>query len=148
MSLIRWTDPRRDMVGVHDEVNRLFDSLAGITRPYVRLENQNAFSPPVDIEESSEGFILRADLPGVAQKDIKVHVVGDTITLRGERQLTRKEGLHRVERVHGTFERTFTLGTAVKTDGIQATYRDGVLEVRVPKAEEAKVREIDVQIGS
>jgi HSP20 family protein len=136
------------MVGMHDEVNRLFDSLAGITRPYVRLENQNAFSPPVDIEETPEGFVLRADLPGVAQKDIKVHVVGDTITLRGERQLTRKEGLHRVERVHGTFERSFTLGTPVKNEGIQATYRDGVLEVRVPKAEEAKVREIEVQVGS
>jgi HSP20 family protein len=148
MSLIRWTDPRRDMVGFHDEVNRLFESLAGITRPYTQFEGTGSFLPPVDVEENAEDFVLRADLPGMSQKEIKVHVTGDNITIRGERKLERKEGLHRVERVRGTFERTFTLGAPVRSDKIQATYRDGVLEVRIPKAEEARVREIEVQVGS
>ena len=94
--------------------------------------------------------MVRVDLPGVDQKDVKVSVVGDTLTIRGERKqdATQSEGnLHRVERVYGSFERTFTLGTSVRNDAVRATYRGGVLEVHVPKAEEAQAREIEIQVG-
>ena len=76
--------------------------------------------------------------------------MGDTLTVRGERKAgdpRRTRATHRSERVHGTFERSFTLGTAVRGDQVKASFKDGVLEIRVPKAEEARVREIEVQVG-
>jgi HSP20 family protein len=105
----------------------------------------------VDVEETPEDFVVRMDLPGVAQKDVKVSLMGDTLTIRGERkhEAEHKEGSwHRVERAYGSFERTFTLGAGVRNDKVKASYKDGVLEVRVPKAEEARLREIEVQVQS
>jgi len=149
MAIIRWNPPNppmRDLVTMHEEMNRLFDSAFG--RPGARAAFD--FAPAVDIEETPEQFVIRADLPGVAQQDVKVHVMGDTLTVRGER---RQEGSEkdgnwlRCERSHGTFERSFTLGSPVRAGDVKAAYKDGVLEVRVPKAEEARLREIEVKIG-
>ena len=105
----------------------------------------------VDIEETADEFVIKADLPGVTQKDVKVSLLGDTLTIRGERrqESEKKDGsAHRTERMHGMFERTFRLGTPVRSDRVSAQYRDGVLEVHVPKAEEAKLREVEVQVAS
>ena len=151
MSLIRWnpmTASLRDSETVHDEVQRLLD---GFFTPgaYVS-DTKGLFVPPVDIEETAEEFLVRVDLPGVAQKDVKVSLIGDTLTVRGERHSEAKNGqssTQRRERVHGTFERSFKMGRSVRADQVKAQYRDGVLEVRVPKAEEARVREIEVQAG-
>jgi len=148
MTLVRWT-PRipntfRDLTGFHEELDRLFGDLAGPGQPFGR----GAFVPPVDIDETSDAYVLRLDLPGVTQKDIKVSLVGDTLTIRGERHTERehKDGSRvRTERLAGAFERTFTLGSRVRADQVQAVHRDGVLEVRVPKAEEAMVRDIEVR---
>ena len=147
MTLIRWgsapVTPIRDLTNF-DEVNRLFDSL--FTTP--RGDLNAIFTPAVDIEETPTEFVVRTDLPGVAQKDVKVSLMGDTLTIRGERRQESPQGSnHRLERVHGSFERSFTLGTPVRGDQVKAQYRDGVLEVRVPKAEEARMREIEVQVG-
>ena len=150
-SLIRWrSNPARDLLGIRDDVDRLFESVlqsadtgSGRAIP--------ALTPPVDIEETRDEFIVRTDLPGVAQKDVKVSLLGDVLTIRGERkqsQETKDQNLHRVERRYGIFERSFTLGVAVRADQVKASYRDGVLEIHVPKAEEARVREIEVQIAS
>lgn len=149
MAIIRWNPqvpPMRDLVTMHEEMNRLFDSAFG--RPGARAAFD--FAPVVDIEETPEAFVIRADLPGVAQKDVKVNVMGDTLTVRGERRQECAEGdtnWLRCERAHGTFERSFTLGSPVKADQVKASYKDGVLDVRVPKAEEAKLREIEVKVG-
>jgi HSP20 family protein len=149
MQVIRWNPPAppmRDLVTMHEEMNRLFDSAFG--RPGARVAFD--FVPVVDIEETPEQFVLRVDLPGVAQKDVKVHVMGDTLTVRGERrqECSEKDGNWlRCERSHGTFERSFTLGAPVRADQVKATCKDGVLEVRVPKAEEARLREVEVKIG-
>ena len=152
MTLIRWSPtsvaPLREISSVQDEVNRLFDGI--FTRGSLRGDLSAIFTPAVDIEETAEEFVVRVDLPGVAQKDVKVSLIGDTLTLRGERHSESKnEGSHtqRRERVHGTFERSFKMGRTVRADQVKAQYRDGVLEVRVPKAEEARVREIEVQAG-
>ena len=147
MAIIRWNPPARDLVDVQDEVNRLLDSF--LTRSPLR-QNGAVFAPAVDIAETSEDFVLYLDLPGVSQKDVKVSLMGDTLTVRGERKIegsSHQGNLHRSERVYGAFERSFTLGSPVKSDGVKATFRDGVLEVHVPKAEEARVREIEVQVG-
>lgn len=151
MNLIRWSaQPARELARLQDEMDHVFEGLWGNGRLPRRFEGEALFMPAVDIEETAEEFVLRADLPGVSQKDVKVTLIGDTLTIRGERrqQSERKEAnLHRVERVSGTFERSFTLGSPVSSDKIKAIYRDGVLEVHVPKAEEAKVREIEVQVA-
>lgn len=151
MTLIRWNPapfaPLRDLPTIQDDVNRLFDSL---TRGPLRGDLNAVFTPSVDIEETAEEFIFKADLPGVAQKDVKVTLMGDTLTIRGERKqekATHGASQHRIERIHGMFERSFTLGAPVRNDQVKAQVRDGVLEVRVPKAEEARVREIEVQVG-
>lgn len=153
MTITRWKPvqltPIRDLINVQDEVNRLFDSF--FTRGMQPGEGTATFLPPVDIQETTEEFVMYVDLPGISQKDVKVSLMGDTVTIRGERrpQVQEKNGhnWHRVERVYGTFERSFTLGAPVRNDKVHAQVRDGVLEVRVPKAEEARLREIEVQVG-
>ncbi len=149
MALIRWT-PRRDandLTSLRTEMDRLFeDFLAPV--PY--RQDWTAMTPAVDVEETPEAYVFRADLPGVDPKNVKVTVNGDTLTLRGERKREERKAngnLHRFERAHGAFERAFTLGTPVRADQVKASYKDGVLEIRVPKAEEAKSREIEVQVG-
>ncbi len=149
MALIRWTPaqtPMRDLVGMQDEMNRLFDSVFGRTPARTGFD----FVPVVDIEETPEQFIIKADLPGISPKDVKVNLMGDTLTIRGERkqESTKSEAnLVRCERVYGSFERAFTLGAPVRADQVKASFKDGVLEVQVPKAEEARLREIEVKVG-
>lgn len=150
MKLIRWnpTQPSlsREFPAL-DEVNRLFDGF--MTRGFGDVAA--SFTPAVDIDESAEDFTVRVDLPGVSQKDVKVSLMGDTLTIRGERkreEAPKERSTHRVERTYGAFERIFTFSTPVNNEGIQARYRDGVLEVVIPKAEQAKVREIEIQAAS
>ncbi len=149
MTLVRWTPfhPARELATMQHELDRFVDSF--FTRSPARPDS-NPFVPEVDVEETPEAFVLRADLPGVSQKDVKVSLMGDTLTIRGERRQSTSEKSAttlRVERSHGTFERSFTLATPVRGDAVKASYRDGVLEVRVPKAEEARLKEIEVQVG-
>ncbi|MGH9196043.1 MAG: Hsp20/alpha crystallin family protein [Acidimicrobiia bacterium] len=150
MTLIRWNpsyNPSRELVSMQDEMNRFVDSF--FNGRGLRSAGM-AFTPVVDIEESPEEFVLRADLPGISQKDVKVSLMGDTVTIRGERkydQTQNETSMLRAERVHGSFERSFTLGTALRGDKVKAIYRDGVLEVHVPKSEEARMREVEIQIG-
>ena len=152
MTLVRWSPATpgtlRDLPTIQDEVNRLFDSF--FPRGATRGDVNAVFAPAVDVQETPEEFVFHVDLPGVQQKDVKVSLMGDTLTIRGERkaeQATQNGSHHRLERVYGTFERSFTLGAPVRNDKVKAQVKDGVLEVRVPKAEEARPREIEVQVG-
>ncbi len=150
MTLVRFLPGRsRDLTNFRSEMDQLFENFFG-NRPYYAPADADTLTPPVDIEETSEGYVIRADLPGMTEKDVKVSLVGDLLTLRGERKReveNRSGNVHRTERLFGTFERTFTLPAPVRGDKVKASYRNGVLEVSVPKAEEAKVREIEVQVG-
>ena len=149
MTLIRWT-PRRsgtELTDFRSEMDRLFEDFF---RPTPASQDWAALTPPVDVVETPEAYVFRADLPGVDGKAVKVSVTGDTLTFRGERKREDKQtegALQRFERAYGVFERSFTLGTPVRADQVKATYRDGVLEIRVPKAEEARQREVEVQVG-
>lgn len=149
MSLIRWT-PRRSEQSLSPfdtDVNRIFE---GFLAPVSLRPDSASLTPPVDVEETPDAYVFHADLPGVNAKDVKITVNGDTLTVRGERKREehKAEGsLYRTERLYGAFERTFTLGTPVRPDQVKAAYRDGVLEIRVPKADEARAREIEVQVG-
>jgi HSP20 family protein len=149
MSLIRW-NPRRsgtDLTSLRSEMDRLFEEFFA---PMPIRQEWSTMTPAVDVEETPDAFMFRADLPGVDLKNVKVTVNGDTLTLRGERKREEKKtngALHRYERSYGAFERAFTLGTPVRPDQVKAAFKDGVLEIRVPKAEEARSREVEVQVG-
>lgn len=144
MSFVRWL-PRRNGSPLHSELDRLFD---GFFTPVPFRAEGAMLSPAVDVEETSDAYVFRADLPGVTAKDVKVTVHSDVVTIRGERKREEKKSdgsAQRIERMYGSFERSFTLGLPVRADQVKASYKDGVLEVHVPKAEEAKPREIEVQ---
>jgi HSP20 family protein len=143
MGLMRWR-PFEELVSLRRELDRLFDELFE-TRPARREE----FHPLTDIKETENEFIVKMELPGVKPEDVEITLMGDTLTIRGEKkqeERTEKENFLRVERCYGAFQRSFTLGTPVKADEVKATYKDGVLEVRVPKAEEAKPKPIKIKV--
>jgi HSP20 family protein len=108
------------------------------------------WSPLVDIHETKDSFLLEAELPGVKQEDIQVSVEGETLTLRGERRReteVKEDQYQRIERSYGRFERNILLPSVVDPDRVKATYRDGVLEIQLPKKEEAKPKEIKVDVA-
>lgn len=152
MAIVRW-EPFRDMVGIQERMNRLFDE-AFRGAPRTGAEDDwalgGSWAPVVDIYEQGGDIVLKAELPGVDPKDADIRVENNTLTLRGERKLDneiKRENYHRVERAYGTFSRSFTLPSVVDTDKIKAEYKDGVLRVTLPKREEAKPKQITVTVG-
>ena len=142
--LVRWT-PNGDWMGVHDEVSRLFDSFLADS------PGKTQWAPAVDVRETDKEYFVRMDLPGLEPNDVKVAVFEDTLTVSGERREASESKdvkWHHVERYHGAFERRFQLGKAVQADKVSAGYRNGVLEIRVPKAEQAKPRDIQIQVSN
>ena len=131
------------------EMNRLFDSF--FRRPTVveTAPGACAWMPVVDMYETKDDVVLTFEVPGVREKDIALSITGDMLTVRGARAFDReleKESYHRVERAYGQFERTLELPMPVQADRVKATYRDGVLEVKLPKAEEVKPKAIKIDI--
>jgi HSP20 family protein len=146
MELVTWT-PFESLNKVQSRINDLFDESFG--RSWSNAEVGRAWYPAVDILESKEAYLLRAELPGMNKEDFNLEVKEGTLTLTGERKATKPaEGVEyrSVERVNGKFVRSITLPETVKHDGIQATYKDGILEVHIPKAEEAKPRQIQISV--
>jgi HSP20 family protein len=148
MALIRW-EPARELQTLQHEVNRLFGSVFdaptgdgnGGSRRWI---------PAMDLVEEGDHYVLRADLPGLSEDDVKVELEDDVLTISGERKSEheeRKEGYHRVERASGRFSRALTLPQGVDPDGIEAHFKNGVLEVRVPKPEERKPRRVAISVG-
>lgn len=147
-SMVRWT-PLREWHLLNDEMDRLFENVWRDTGDLEVAGERGAWRPGADIRETSEDVLIRLDLPGVDKKDVKVSLFGDTLTIKGERREQSEEKdvkWHRVERLHGAFERAFRLGTPVQGDKVSAGFKDGVLEIRVPKAESARPREIPVRV--
>jgi len=145
VSVDRW-DPFRNMPDIQGEVNRLFDNFLG--RPATGSQPRT-WAPVLDIHETKDDLVLNFELPGVNDKDVSLSITGDLLTLKGERATNRdlkNESASHVERVHGKFERSVQLPMPVQADKVKATYRDGVLEVKLPKAEEVKPKEIKIDI--
>ncbi len=137
-------DPFRSLGEIHDEFDRLFDSLGGS-----QIETRG-FAPVVDILEEEDKYQIKAELPGIDQKDVKVTLKDNILTIRGERKNEyedKKEGLRRIERSYGTFCRTFALNGDVLPNKIKADYKDGVLTIDVPKAEKKKPEEIEIKLS-
>jgi len=147
MELVRW-EPFDGLNRLHNRINDLFEENLGRARA-LPSATAGVWLPPVDILESKDAYLIRAELPGMKKEDFNLEVNDGTLTLSGERKaesLTEGIEYHRNERVHGRFSRSFYLPQTVKQDGIKASYRDGILEIHVPKAEEAKPRQISINV--
>jgi len=147
MALVRW-EPRSLLGDFQKEFNKLFDQFFSREIDWDTGLERTWF-PAVDISEDKDAIVIHADLPGVDQKDVKVTLLNNVLTIRGERKEERKESgrdYHRLERVCGSFQRSFTLPSTVDESKITADYKDGVLTVRLPKSETAKAREIEVKV--
>jgi HSP20 family protein len=147
MNLVTW-DPYRELSTLQDRVNRLFGSPR---REREEEMNLGAWIPPVDIVEEKDRILLTAELPGFQENDVEVQMEGGVLTIRGERKSeSEKEGrtFHRMERSYGQFVRSFTLPNNVDRDNIKAKFNNGLLEIELPKLEEAKPRQIKISGGS
>lgn len=148
MEIVRW-EPLEDLNGFHSRMNELFEEAFNRSRPY-QASGTSAWWPPVDILESKDGYLLRAELPGMKREDFNLEVKDGTLTLSGERKVDEAANgvqYHRVERTAGRFTRTFSLPQSVNSSEIRASYRDGILEIHVPKAEEAKPKQISISVN-
>jgi HSP20 family protein len=148
MELVRW-EPFEGLNRIQSRINDLFDDTFGRARNYP-TSTAGVWVPPVDILESKDSYLIRAELPGMKKQDFNLEVRDGTLTLSGERKFEETANgveYHRVERATGKFSRSFYLPQTVKHDSIKASYRDGILEVHVPKAEEAKPRQITVSVN-
>ena len=127
------------------EIDRVFDAFFGQT------DQARRWVPPMDLVEAEDHFVLKADLPGLAEGDVNIEVQDGTLTISGERKAEheeREKGWHRIERSFGSFNRSLTLPDGVDADRIEASFGDGVLEVRIPKPEERKPRRISISSGN
>lgn len=147
MSLRTW-DPYRDIVSLRENINRMFEDVwRGEGRPTDMATS--AWPVPVDVYETKDEIVMRVEAPGIDPKDVKISLTGDQLTISGKREHEAKTNGRkyvRVERRYGNFVRSFTLNVPVVADKVEANYREGILEVHLPKAEEVKPREIEVTV--
>jgi HSP20 family protein len=146
MALAHW-NPARDLLSVRDEMNRLFNQAFGRTGGDVESWLSGSWMPPVDIYETNDMLVIKAELPGFTKEDLHVEINENTLTLKGERRsdaTVKEEQYHRRERAYGAFQRSFLLPAMVDQGKVQATYKDGVLELHLPKAEAAKPKRISI----
>jgi len=150
MALVRW-NPARELDTLQGEMNRLFSSFFdtptnagnanGITRRWI---------PAMDLVETREHFVLKADLPGMTDADVKVEVENNVLTISGERKTEQEaeaEGYYRIERASGAFSRSLTLPEGIDADAVKATFDNGVLEVRVPKPVDVQPRRVQIGVA-
>ena len=140
-------DPFQDLTDIQAEISRAFDSYFG-PRPRAAAA-ERTWAPAIDIYETRDDLVVAVELPGVPEKDIGVTMTGDVLSLSGQRgsAAEAREDYHRIERWSGTFERAVKLPIPVQADRIRASYKDGVLEVRLPKLPAPRPREIKIEVG-
>lgn len=156
MAILRWRpigqrverwDPFREVGDFQSELNRVFDGFFG--RTGTMPGGDRVWAPAVDMYETKDDLVVTAELPGVNEKEVQLSITGDVLSLRGERTLnqdTSQENFHRGERWYGRFERHLSLPISVQADKVKATYRDGVLTITLPKAEEIKPKSIKIDV--
>jgi len=146
-TLNRW-EPFRGASTLQEQVNRLFGN--ALERS-AEESNLTSWAPAVDIYETEHELVVKADVPEVDPKDLDIRVENNILTIRGERKFEKKvneENYLRVERAYGTFSRSFSLANTVNSEAIKADYQNGVLTLTIPKREEAKPKQIKVNVGA
>ena len=141
MAIVRWTDPFQEFAHLQNSINRVFSDHA--TRSWV---------PPVDIfQNGNKEVVIKAELPDMKREDIDITVDNGTLTLKGEKKFSneaKEEQFHRIERRYGAFTRAFSLPDTVDATKVAADYKDGVLTITLPLREEAKPRQIKVEVAA
>jgi len=148
MTLVRW-DPFRELEDMSERLNRVF------SRPVVRPSGKETltvadWAPTVDISETEQEYLIKAELPEVKKEDVKVTVEDGVLTIQGERRQEKEDKgrkYHRVERSYGGFARSFTLPESVDEGAVKAEYKDGVLSLHLPKTEKVRPKAIEVKVG-
>lgn len=151
MALVRW-DPLREIDTLQGEMNRLFSTF--FDTPTGRATNGDAavrrWIPAMDLIEAGEHFVLKADLPGMSEDDVKIEVENNVLTISGERKTEledKHEGYYRLERSSGAFTRSLALPEGIDAGAVSASFADGVLEVRIPKPEQVKPQRVQIAVG-
>jgi HSP20 family protein len=147
MAIVRW-EPFRDLVTAQRDFDRLFRGAFSSQLGETELSTRS-WAPPVDIYETEEAIVLKAELPGVDPKDVEVRVEDNTLYLKGERKFekeVKEQNYHRVERSYGSFARSFSLPNSINTDQVKAEFKDGMLTLTMPKREEAKPKSIKIDV--
>jgi HSP20 family protein len=143
----RW-EPSRGAMTLQEQLNRVFANMLERTDDE---SNLTPWVPAVDIFETEHELVVKADLPDVNPQDLDIHVENNILTIRGERKFENKvkeENYLRIERAYGSFSRSFSLANSVKSEAIMADYKNGVLTLSIPKREEAKPKQIKVNVGT
>src|SRR5574337_143739 len=146
MALVKWT-PFGDLPAFRREVERVFDRVLG-ELPRLDLAGMG-WTPHLDLTETKESLIVKAELPGLDVKDLDINISGNTLTLKGEKRQAKEEKdehHHLVERSYGAFNRTVELPATVAADKVKAVFKNGVLTVTLPKTEEAKRKSIAIEV--
>ena len=144
MTIVRW-EPLRELGTLQSEMNRLFNTV--FDGPAPSGATMRRWMPAMDLLEAGDEFLLRADLPGLSEDDVKIELEDSTLTISGERKAEHEgqgEGFYRVERATGAFSRSLTLPKGVDPEAVSARFDRGVLEVRIPKPAERKPRRISI----
>ena len=148
---LRVLDPWKDFGSLQERINRMFDDTIRTLYPTDGEElEKGTWAPAVDIYETNDSFVVSADLPGLNKDEIQIDLKDNTLTLKGEKKFEEKvskDNYIRVERAYGSFVRSFTLPQNVDPEKIKAKYKEGVLEVTIPKKEEAKPKQIKVELS-
>jgi len=148
MTLVRW-DPLKDVSSLQDRINRMFEDFFPRSRTLDEDLDSCAWQPPVDIFETDAGVVINAELPGVKKENVSVELKDNRLTIKGERWPDKKideQMYYRKERCFGTFQRSFTLRETVRPDQIKARFKDGILEIEIPKVAQEEPRQIKVDI--
>lgn len=149
MKPVRWT-PFSDLETLHDRVNRIFTEALHHGSNGNEDMQLGSWMPAVDIEEQDDTILVHAELPGLKREDIDISLEDKVLTISGERKFEnedKRDNFHRIERSYGRFTRRFTIGKPIDATKVAASFRDGVLTVTLPKAEETKPKKIDISLN-
>jgi len=133
---------------MREDMDKLFDNFFS-ARPSRTGLLEGAWQPSVDISETDDEIIVKAELPGLTHDDVNISLTDNVLTLKGEKKQEKEdkgENYHRVERSYGSFQRTFTLLSSVQSENTKATFKNGILTINIPKTEEAKPKEIKINV--
>ena len=150
MAIVRWSDPFREFAHLQNRINRVFSDAYGQNDE--GLTTSGTWVPPVDIYQNGDHeIVLKAELPDLTREDIDITVDNGTLTIKGVKKLANEvkdEQYHRIERQYGSFSRSFSLPQTVDSAKVGADYKNGVLTIRLPLREEAKPRQIKVDVAA
>jgi len=148
MAIMKWS-PVRDLVNLQDEMNRLFNDFFQ-RKPERKELAEREWSPDVDLSETDNAYIVNAEVPGMDKKDIKITFHNNVLTIKGEKKQekeTKEHNYHQIERVYGSFQRSFTLPSEVVVDKIEASCKNGILKIEIPKSPDAKSKEVAISVS-